>query len=182
MTPFPDLIPGRELRMFGPSVNRYGGVDQGPDCWRTWFLEECEEHKLFGITQKHLGLVRLSGPSVSPYHVGTRLFLEDAPYFHKTRDTHRLCGPYVVQATDRPPDGSTPEHIVNGNIIVFLNPHPENGPWVDRSRVRNIEGLSVRFRQTASRYGFFPFRFSIHRARDFRVECIEHLGDCWLCR
>ena len=41
------------------------------DHWRTWFIEECDTEKLFGLTERHLISVK------GLYSVGTRLFLED---------------------------------------------------------------------------------------------------------
>jgi hypothetical protein len=75
---------------------------EGMDYWRTWFLEECESHSLFGVTKKHLNLLRLASREVVPYHVGTRLYLEDAPWHHRLQEpTHRVLGPYEVVAADR---------------------------------------------------------------------------------
>jgi len=167
---------------FGPSVNRYGRRDEGPDCWRTWFLEECEANNLFGVTSKYLKLLTLAAPTVSPYHAGTQIFLEDAPYFHQSRNSHKLCGPYTVLATKGLTEGSTAEHVVGGDIIVYREARPELGPWLDRSVSREIEGLRVRFRQMATRYQFYPYRFSIRQGRNFRVEFIQHLAKCWLCQ
>jgi hypothetical protein len=31
---------------------------------------------MFGINEKHLGLIRLSGEGITPYHVGAEVFLE----------------------------------------------------------------------------------------------------------
>ena len=121
-----------------PSVNRFGGVNEGPDCWRTWFIEECESNKLFGLTTGHLSLVTRASATIRPYHVGTPLFLEDAPYFHKNRRLHRVCGPYIVQATDTLLGGATPVHVYDDKIIVYHDPHPESGPWLDRSVLRNM--------------------------------------------
>lgn len=71
---------------------------RGRDCWRTWFIDECEQSCLFGINQKHLGLLRIAGHGVVPYRVGTCVYLEDAPVFRASqKQFHRVCGPYVVQ-------------------------------------------------------------------------------------
>jgi hypothetical protein len=69
---------------------------QGVDCWRTWFIEECEQSKLFGVTTIHRGRVEL-------YRVGTHIFLEDAPWYSLGGQTHhRICGPYEVVAIKLP--------------------------------------------------------------------------------
>jgi hypothetical protein len=58
---------------------------QGVDCWRTWFIEECEQSKLFGVTTIHRGRVEL-------YRVGTHIFLEDAPWYSLGGQTHTVSG------------------------------------------------------------------------------------------
>ena len=86
---------------YGPSVVHRSACDY----WRTWFLEECESAQLFGLTKGHLPLVAKAGIGVVPYHPGTRVFLEDAPWFpHSGRRMHRVCGPYEVRVIDRLPE------------------------------------------------------------------------------
>ena len=81
----------------------------GHDYWRTWFLEECEAHHLFGINEKHLPLLTNAG--FKSYRPGTRVFLDDAPYFRATRTHHRVCGPYEVVPATIPPDAERPGWI-----------------------------------------------------------------------
>jgi hypothetical protein len=157
---------------------------QGHDYWRTWFLDECEQARLFGLNQKHLGLVRLPGKSIVPYQAGTRLYLEDAPWFPHTGElTHRVCGPYEVEPTSPLPQGAVPVHRAGDAIIVYKEAHPERGPWRDGSRLRRVDGQALRYRQLASEYNFFPFRFRIVPASDWRAEQVPHpaSGHCWLC-
>ncbi len=157
---------------------------RGNDYWRTWFLEECEEASLFGLNQKHLGLLTLSGKNIAPYQAGTRIYLEDAPWFpHKQMLFHRVCGPYEVRSTDEPAEGAVVIHRVGGAVIVYRETHPECGPWRDRWRTRCIEGETVRYKQMASEYSFFPLRFRIVRSTDWRAEQVPHpvSGHCWLC-
>jgi len=70
-------------------VKAYNGIE----CWRTWFLQECDQYHLFGVTEKYLSMINTSG--FKPYQIGTLIYLEDAPYFIKTNQ-HRICGPYQV--------------------------------------------------------------------------------------
>jgi len=162
----------------GPSVAHRGGCDY----WRTWFIEECEESHLFGVTQKHLGLIKLSGVGLPAYNIDTRIFLEDAPYFRGSKTSHRICGPYEVYSLDKLPSGAEPIYIVDEKVIVFKAAHPEKGPWLNRSRVRYIEGIRVKFRQIADQYDYFPYRFAIRRTSKYSIRLLEHEGpDCWLC-
>ncbi len=94
----------------GPYVNHSGGYDY----WRTWFIEECDASQLFGVTKKHLGLITLDGVGLPSYRVGTRLSLEDAPYFRGSKTHHRICGPYEVFALQQLPEGVESIHIING--------------------------------------------------------------------
>jgi hypothetical protein len=161
-----------------PSVNQF----EGKDCWRTWFLLECEEHRLFGATQKHLALITRYGHGIEPYRAGTKLFLEDAPYFHQAQDYHRVCGPYEVFSISQLPDDSERYFPKEGDVIVYKEAHPERGPWLDRALNRRIEGIDVRHRQMASKFGYFPYRFSIKRAKDWKVRRFKHVHGCVLCK
>jgi hypothetical protein len=154
----------------------------GRDYWRTWFLEECESAGLFGINEKHLPLLTASGPGFSAYHVGTEIFLEDAPYFKATQSDHRVCGPYNVVAAQLTP-GAKPVYTVGDKVIVYKELHPELGPWLDRSRVtRLIDGITVSFPHIAGEFGYYPYRFAIKRSSKFRTALVLHdESDCWLC-
>ena len=163
----------------GPSVTHRNGRDY----WRTWFIEECDESQLFGATESHLPLITHYGSGVVPYAVGTELYLEDAPYFRASKRHHRVCGPYRVFSPDPLPPGAVRVFPEDGPVVVFKEPHPEQGPWLDRSSVRRqIEGLDVRFQQIAKRFAFFPFRFAIRHAPNFKVQLPPHQEPCWLCR
>jgi hypothetical protein len=107
---------------------------------------------------------------VIPYHAGTLLYLEDAPYFQVTeKKRHRVVCPYEVLLADELPADAVVAHSDRGRPIVWLEPHPENGPWLNRSRVRRtIDGLPVTYRQMAGTFGYFPYRFPIKRARNGR--------------
>lgn len=143
---------------------------QGFDCWRTWFIEECEQSKLFGVTVGYLGRVEC-------YRVGTRIFLEDAPWYSLGGQTHhRICGPYEVVAIDKdlPQDAQPKYRDEDNKIIVFKAAHPEDGPWRDGIRPRNINNNDVNVIQTASRFSYYPYRFAIRHAHDFEDKCIEH--------
>jgi hypothetical protein len=152
---------------------------QGCDYWRTCFLEECEKSQLFGITEKHLDLIRLSGPDCPAYRVGTRLFLEDAPYFRASKIDHRVCGPYEVYSAPLP-DGASPIYKDSGgNVIVYKDAHPELGPWFDRSSVNRVtDGIRLHFPQIAGEFGFYPYRFGIRRSSRFTVELVRHETGC----
>ena len=156
----------------------------GHDYWRTWFIDECEEAGLFGAMQKHLGLIRLAGPGVRPYQVGTQVYLEDAPWFHHLgMPDHRVLGPYVVVAADPLPLGATPVHSIDGATIAYLEAIPSSGPWFNRTVTRFVDGQRLHYRQTAGQFDFYPFRFRIKRAPRHTVTLMPHLqSDCWLCR
>jgi len=154
----------------------------GRDYWQTWFLEECESASLFGINEKHLPLIRVSGTGFSAYGIGTQIYLEDAPYFKATGKTHRICGPYnIIEAQITP--GATPVYTVDDKVLIYKEPYPERGPWLDQScMTRIIDNLKVSFPQTASDYGYYPYRFAIKRSKKFRIELVTHKEvECWLC-
>lgn len=157
---------------------------RGHDYWRTWFIDECEQAKLFGVTGKHVDLLSLSGKGVVPYRPGTHLFLEDAPWFpHTGQRFHRVCGPYEVEAVLVRPAGAIPVHRVNGAVIVYKDPRADSGPWHDGSRRRRVGGETLRFRQIASEYDYFPYRFRIVPTAGCGAEEVLHpvSGHCWLC-
>ena len=135
------------------SVIHFGGFDY----WGTWFIDECEREELFGATQRHL--LTLEG-----YDIGTQIYLEDNPYFHQTGTKHRICGPYEVVPADPLPEGAVPIVKRAGRTVVYKDPAPERGPWKDRSRVeRTAHGVRLRYRQLASQFSYFPYRFRIRR-------------------
>lgn len=164
---------------YGPSVIRH----ENHDYWRTWFLDECDDMCLLGITAELVPRMVTPGPGVSSYHVGTELFLEDAPWFlHSERRTHRICGPYVVKGADAVPEDTEVVHEVDGQIVVYRDPHPERGPWHNRSKVeRLVDGEVVVFRQIAGQFDHFPYRVRIVRSPRWRVDLIWHSPSCWLC-
>ncbi len=162
----------------GPSINMF----EGQDCWRTWFFLECEEHMLFGVTEKHLPLITKPCVGFEPYKSGTKLLLEDAPYYHEVKDYHRVCGPYEVFALSPIPDKAQRTFTKIGEVIVYKEANPEKGPWLDRTVKRRIDGIDVRYRQMASKFGFFPYRFGIRRARDWKARHVKHLRGCPLCK
>jgi hypothetical protein len=155
-------------------------VNEGKDYWRTWFIEECERNRVFGLTRQHLPLIIVQG---CEYSVGREIFLEDAPYFKQTQTHHRVCGPYIVVAS-KP---RRPHKVIlekSGEIIVYKVKKPEDGPWHDGSVQRPVgNGVILRYQQNASRYAHFPYRFKIRKAEDYKVQYIRHLGrECWLCQ
>ena len=165
----------------GPSVNTFRKL--GLDCWRTWFIEECEQYCLFGSTQRHLPLMTKYGDGgVIPYTVGTRIALEDAPFFHDNRKQHRVLGPYEVIPYGSLQEGDEQVFPVEGPPIIVRVLHPENGPWKDRNHRRKIEGKDIRFRQLASQFDYFPYRYRIKRARDWKIHRHNHDDECELCR
>lgn len=150
------------------------------DYWRTWFIDECETNELFGIGEKHRPLIEAS-PSLGGYVVGTEIFLEDAPYFKHTRTRHRVCGPYRV-APAKLPEGAVCSYRSGGEIILYKESRPECGPWLDSSYVRRtIDGVKIVFKQIASQFGFYPYRFRIVRSPLYRIRFVRHEQDCWLC-
>jgi len=98
------------------------------------------------------------------------------------KKTHRVCGPYEVTRADPMPTGAIPVYKASGKTIVYLDPEPKLGPWLNRSRVeRSVDGEKLLFRQMASEFDFFPYRFRIRRSLDWRVEVLTHYSGCWLC-
>ena len=152
------------------------------DCWRTWFFEECEESGLFGVNEKHCGLIRLSGKGVVPYHVGTAVYLEDAPVFPASEERfHRICGPYEVVPATPLPDDAVVIHEYKGVPILFLEAHPERGPWGNGTKRRlGVCGLDLKHRQTAREFNFYPFRFRIKRSSRWEEIIVPHSSRCAL--
>ncbi len=149
----------------------------GCDYWRTWFIEECERSNLFGNEGDH--------PWFSGYSVGTRIYLIDEPYYRATRN-HRICGPYeIIAMNDRLPNDAKVIHKKGNDIIVFKEAHPEKGPWEHRRHERIIATKNYPFDQKAKDYNYFPYRFGIRRALDFKKPCeiVRHQNNvnCWLC-
>lgn len=152
------------------------------DCWRTWFFEECETFGLFGINEKHLGLVRLTGIGIHPYHLGTEVFLEDAPVFHASSDRfHRVCGPYEVTSAEPLPLGAVVVHTLAGVPIVYKELRPQDGPWLDGTKHRKgVCGLDFKHRQIAKQFNFFPYRFRIRRTPRWQEISVFHSRTCEL--
>lgn len=154
----------------------------GHDYWRTWFIDECEREFLFGLTEKHLPLVTVSGIGCPAYEAGTEIFLEDAPYFRASKTHHRVCGPYEVVPISLP-EGATPVYKDSkGNVIVYKDPNPKSGPWLDNTSVtRVVDGFRLHFQQIASQFSYYPFRFGIRRSKKFKINLVKHEDNCWLC-
>lgn len=155
---------------------------RGQDCWRTWFFEECEASGLFGINEKHCGLIRLSSKGVGPYQVGREVYLEDAPVFPASdKRFHRVCGPYEVVPATPLPDGAIVVHEYKGIPILYLEAHPERGPWGNGTKRRlGVCGLDLKHRQTAREFNFYPFRFRIKRSLRWQELRVTHLSSCVL--
>jgi hypothetical protein len=153
----------------------------GHDYWRTWFFEECEKSGLFGVTEKHLPLLKAPS-SLGGYQIGTEVFLEDAPYFKASGTHHLICGPYQVVEANLP-DGARSIHEINGKTLSYKEKNPQNGPWFNRSRVtRTIKQKIVSFPQLAREFNFYPFRFAIKRSSKFQSQLVAHQEiECWLC-
>jgi hypothetical protein len=152
------------------------------DCWRTWFFEECESSGLFGVNQKHLGLIRLTGIGIIPYHVGTEIYLEDAPVFPASvHRFHRVCGPYEVISAVPIPEEAVIEYSNLGNPILFLDTHPDRGPWGNGTKRRpNVCGLDLSYPQLAREFNYYPYRFRFKRSRHWKELCIMHSAQCEL--
>ena len=159
-------------REFGPSVYQH----DNKDCWRTWFLEECEETRLYGITIGYLKYIK-----AVPYQSGTIIYLEDVPYFHEHKIHHRVCGPYKVIATTQLPANGKSIHTHDNKVIVYEEPKPKSGPWLNRTRVRVIEGAPIDIKQMASSDEYFPLRFRIKPLKHYEIRLITHEVNCTLC-
>ena len=156
---------------------------RGRDCWRTWFFDECEQAGLFGINKKHIDLLSQHAPGVLPYHPGTRIFLEDAPVFPESKESfHRICGPYQVQPLDNLPSGVSIVYSFDDKPILYLDPHPEKGPWRNGTRIRKgVCGLDLKFPQTAKQYNYYPYRFRICRSSEWQEIREPHGMKCKIC-
>ena len=153
--------------------------DSNAYIWRTWFLEECESHQLFGVNYENYLRIVEHG-----YQIGTEVYLEDAPYYWRTKFRHRICGPYAINASELPHDKCRVKHSdpSTREIVVYYDPEPEKGPWLDRKRVsREIEGTHIAFQKLASEFKFFPYRFRIKQASQYVVELKSHSEKCGWC-
>jgi len=131
-----------------------------------------------------LTLVTTAGQGIEPYHPGTRIYLEDAPWFpHSNCQVHRVCGPYVVEATALLPSDCEPVYYFHGKVIIYRDNRPSRGPWHNKARVRRtVDGQELEFRQMAGRFDYFPYRFRIVRSPHWKAEFVLHILPCWLCR
>ena len=68
---------------------------------------------------------------------------------------------------DNLPKDARPLPTVYNKVIVYEETHPENGPWRDRLIQRTINDTIVDVLQSASTYGWYPYRFGIRRATDW---------------
>lgn len=155
---------------------------RGYDCWRTWFFEECETSGLFGVNEKHCALIRNNAKSVGPYKVGREVYLEDAPVIQKSdKRFHRVCGPYEVVPANLLPEGAAVVHEYDGVPILYLEAHPERGPWGNGTKHRlGVCGLNFKHPQTARQFNFYPFRFRIKRSPRWQELKIMHSSSCML--
>ena len=131
-------------------------------CWRTWFLEECEQTGLFGIPERDPQLRWLRNCVV-----GTRFYLEDAPYhFRGDSGRHRLCGPFEVLESTLPSECEA-EVTAMGRLVALKQRHPDRGPWKNaQHRQRFIENRNVTFCQDAEKFGWFPIRLKHFATQD----------------
>jgi hypothetical protein len=158
----------------------------GSHCFRTWFIDECDKNGMFGVTRGNLQLITKENPSSGSflYKVGTKIYLEDAPYFKhiSRRSTHRIVGPYAVIGSDFPGTSFKPFHLDGENVVVYEDPNPKLGPWLNKTNVqRQIDGVSVTINQMAGRFGYFPFRFRFVRCSDWSVVFVQCGKNCELC-
>lgn len=156
----------------GSAVHQY----KGKDCWHTWFVEECEASGLLGLRKRDLRHVKHA-----PYKEGTLIYLEDAPFFNKMRVHHRICGPYRVVSTPSLPRRGKVIHEIGKIIIVYEEPFPKEGPWLNRKKERVIEGSLISFSQKASDFEYYPLRFKIEKGNRFVVKLVTHEINCKLC-
>jgi hypothetical protein len=152
---------------------------QNRDCWRTWFFEECEANGLFGINEIHIKIIT---NSISPYLVGTELYLEDAPVLRGSLGRfHRICGPYEVISATPVPTGAMIVYTESGKPILYREAHPELGPWGNGTKQRpNICGINLTYRQMARNFNYYPYRFRIKRSRRWEELLILHSSSCEL--
>ncbi len=155
---------------------------RGRDCWRTWFFEECEASGLFGVNEKYCAFVR-GAKGGDPYKIRTVVYLEDAPVFPAAdRRFHRVCGPYEVVSVPSLPDDAVVVHEYKGVSILYLEAHPERGPWGNGTKHRvGVCGLNLKHRQTAREFNFYPFCFCIKRSPRWQELVVTHSTSCMLC-
>ena len=143
-----------------PSIYSY----RGRDCWRTWFIEECEESGLFGVASGNLK--RITSRS---FGEGTEFYFEDVPYSRFVDPSQRrICGPYVVVPSAEALDREV-ERRDGDKVIVFRSLSPASGPWLNGTKKRVIDGKSISHPQMAGNFDFFPYRFSFVKGSNFSV-------------
>lgn len=131
----------------------------GNDCWQTWFIEECVKFNLFGVTESLKS-------KIMKYNIGSTIYLADAPYFKKT-NKNRICGPFVIEESYCD-DSCIPIKNEGNRIVIYEDLNPRRGPWIDRMSIRrNVDGISLLFNQTASRYDYYPYRFRILKQSNY---------------
>lgn len=160
---------------------------KGIDCWKTWFIDECNSEHLFGVPYNQLHLIQ-------QYEIGKRIYLEDRPFYSNTNiKKHRLCGPYrIVESTPEDPYEIKKEK--NGRIVIYKDLNASRGPWGNNPPevydppltkiVKYIDrDIEVTYRQKGGDYGFYPYRFSIELVEDEDTEdvFVPHTAQCALC-
>lgn len=144
----------------------------GSHCWETWFIDECDQAGLFGVTKQYLEFITDEGHT--PYDANTQIFLEDVPYrVYGKQKFRRICGPYTVVPLSALPPGASRVFPATGDVILYRDANPSAGPWFDRGNItRVVDGVSFSYRQTASIASYYPYRFAIRKAEDFAVELV----------
>ena len=149
---------------------------KGIDCWKTWFIDECQRSHLFGVRYFN---------QIKQYRIGELIYLEDEPFFSKTTiQKHRICGPYrIVESTPEDPYEIKIEE--NGKIVIYKDLNASREPWSDNPAVTRFvkDGevtIEVNYSQTAERFDFFPYRFSIESVQD-KDNFVQHTSQCDLC-
>lgn len=150
---------------------------QGSEYYRTWFLEECLENGIYGITESHIISVKDSIRNKIPF------YLEDVPYFRATHRTeHLVYGPLKIVPSIIPAAGTSVFEF-EGRTFIYKAHRPQDGPWLDRRVTRKWDGgLRYQVNQKASDYGFYPFRFSFKPETGCGYRKIKHESHCFLCK
>jgi hypothetical protein len=160
-------------RVRAPSAQAKGmaWTFNGVDCRTTWYIEEVNGSGLFGVDGKHLSWLQ-------NLRVGLRIYFDDVPYrIYCSRSRHRLLGPYEVIPSV---NIDTRKVLVldRDQAVVYLEPEPERGPWLDGPKERHCGRRPFSFRQDAKSYQYFPYRFAIRPAEGFGEQFVAHPADC----
>jgi hypothetical protein len=67
-------------------------------------------------------------------------------------------------------------------VVIYKDRDPSRGPWLDNASVtRVVRGITITYPQKASKFKFYPYRFSIQKSPDYNDFILQHGQQCVLC-